>query len=141
VLEIVVAAEMPQEVFEATVRARTTHSQRPWVELKLFGQPQGTVTVQPPRIDFGHLRLEGPTPVTRLLTLSRRQGSFRILRAETGDLALKVTVLPDATSSYCELEVAYLGGWTKQQVEGKIVLLTDDPRRPRIEVPYTAEVW
>lgn len=139
-LEIVALADAPTEVFEATVRVRTTHSRKPWVAIQLFGQPEGTVTAQPPRIDFGHLRLDGPTPVIRLLTLSRRQGAFRVVRVETNDPALKVTVLPDATPTYCELEVAYLGGW-RQQVEGKIVVYTDDPRRPQIEIPYTAEVW
>jgi hypothetical protein len=140
-LEIVVAPEAPADGFEATVRVSTSHSRKPWIAFTLFGQPQGTVMVQPPRVDFGHLRPDSATPVTRLLSLSRRQGAFKVLRVETGDPALHVTVQPDATPRYCELEVAYVGGWTGQQVAGTIVIHTDDPGRPRIEVPYSAEVW
>lgn len=140
-LELVVAPDAPAAGFEATVRVRTSHPRRSWVSFKLFGHPQGAVTVQPPRLDFGHLRPDSATPVTRLLSLSRRQGAFRVLRVETEDPALRVTVQPDATPRYCELEVAYRGGWTSQQIEGKIVIHTDDPSRPRIEVPYSAEVW
>jgi len=140
-LEIVVAPDAPADGFEATVRVSTSHSRKPWIAFKLFGQPQGTVTVQPPRVDFGHLRPDNATPVTRLLSLSRRQGAFKVLRVATSDPALRVTVQPDAGPRYCELEVAYLGGWTRQQVEGTIVIHTDDPGRPRIEVPYSAEVW
>jgi hypothetical protein len=140
-LSIVVAPDAPAEGFEATVRVRTSHSRRPWVSFKLFGQPEGTVTAQPPRVDFGHLRPDSATPVTRLLSLSRRQGSFKVLRVEASDPALRITLQPDAAPRYCELEVAYLGGWTRQGIAGTIVIHTDDPGRPRIEVPYSAEIW
>jgi hypothetical protein len=140
-LVIVVAPDAPDAGFEATIRVSTSHSRKPWLSFKLFGQPQGAVTAQPPRVDFGHLSPDSATPVTRLLSLSRRQGAFKVLRVETSDPALKVTLQPDATPRYCELEVAYLGGWTGQQIEGKIIIHTDDPGRPRLEVPYSAEVW
>jgi Protein of unknown function (DUF1573) len=140
-LEILVPADAPADVLEAAVRVRTNHPRRPWVTFKVFGQPEGTVTAQPPRIDFGHLRPDGPTPVTRLLALARRQGAFKVLGVATSDPALRVKVDPDATPRYCELEVSYVGGWKEQRVAGKIVIRTDDPHRPQIEVPYAAEVW
>lgn len=140
-LEIRAPADAPSDVFEATVRVRTSHPRRPWVSFKVFGQPEGTVTAQPPRIDFGHLRPDSPTPVTRLLALARRQGAFKVLGVETSDPALRVKVEPDATARYCELEVAYVGGWKEQRIAGKIVIRTNDPHRPRIDVPYAAEVW
>jgi hypothetical protein len=140
-LEIRVSADAPSQVFEASVRVRTDHPRRPWVSFKVFGQPEGTVTAQPPRIDFGHLRPDGATPVTRLLALARRQGTFKVLGVETSDPALRVKVDAEATPRYCELEVAYVGGWKEQRIAGKIVIRTDDPHRPRIEVPYAAEVW
>jgi hypothetical protein len=141
VIAIRIAPDAPDGAFEATVRVRTSHPRCPWVKFMVFGQPEGAVTAQPPRVDFGHLRPDGPTPVKRLLSLSRREGAFKVLGVEASDPALKVTVDPDATPRYCELEVAYVGGWTQQRIAGTIVIRTDDPRRPRIEVPYSAEVW
>jgi hypothetical protein len=140
-IAIRVAPDAPEVAFEATVRVQTTHPRCPWLKFKVFGQPEGAVTVQPPRLEFGHLRPDGPTPVTRLVALSRRQGAFKVLGVEASDPALKVTLDGDATPRYCEVQVAYVGGWTQQRIAGTIVIRTDDPVRPRIEVPYTAEVW
>jgi hypothetical protein len=36
--------------------------------------------------------------------------------------------------------VIYQGGWKPGIVDGKLTIRTDDPQRPLLRIPYTAEV-
>jgi hypothetical protein len=48
--------------------------------------------------------------------------------------------LQNASSSFYEVTTRYVGGWQHGKTARKIVLTTDDPRVPKVEIPYEATV-
>ena len=72
---------------------------------------------------------------------------FRVLEVQPDSPALQAAVSdPPAgsgtstESNFCTITLRYLGGWEKGARSGKIVVVTNDPISPRVEVPYVATV-
>jgi hypothetical protein len=140
-LRITVAADAPSQTFETLITVGTGHYRLPKIGLKVFGQPAASVTVRPPRLAFGRVRPAEKGPIERILTLTRSRGSFRVLKLEDSLGCLKLESLPADDGSAYEIKIRYLGGWKDEQTQGVLRITTDDPSRPTIEIPYTAEVW
>jgi hypothetical protein len=139
-LEITVDKAPPTEVFDATITLHVNRPARPQILLHVSGYPRTAVAATPPRIYFGELDAQGASIQTRVITLFRRQGSFRVLDVKAGDPALTLQVEPSSDGSYTDVRVVYHGGWKPGPVAGKIIVRTDDPARPTIEIPYEGVV-
>jgi hypothetical protein len=94
----------------------------------------------PQSVFMGALTSKTVQPVTQILTLTRSDGDFHVLKVESEDANLKVQPEALAGSHQYRLTVTYQGGWPVGAVRSKITVLTDDPRQPRIEIPVLANV-
>jgi Protein of unknown function (DUF1573) len=140
-LRLTVTAEAPTDTFETRIAVSTGHYRLGQVALHLFVQPAAAVTVQPTHLSFGRVRPSEKGPLTRVLTLARASGAFHVLKMEDSRGCLHAEVLPGGEDSFCEVKLTYLGGWKDERTTGTLHITTDDPARPEIDVPYTAEVW
>jgi hypothetical protein len=140
-LRVTVAADAPTDTFEAVIVIETGHVRQPRAGLKLFAQPAAAVTVRPARLAYGRIQPDARDTIERLLTLSHPTRPFRILKVEDSLGCLRFEAGAATEPTYRELKVIYSEGWKDEQTAGVIRITTDDPARPLIEVPYTAEVW
>jgi hypothetical protein len=125
----------------ATLTVHTNCARSPQVALNVTVIPEGAVTAQPPRLYFGTLSPNPDEPVARSIILVNHASAFQVLRAESSDPALHAQVMqPGQSANFGEVVVRYAGGWQPGRVRGTIVLATSDPLRPRVEVPFEAEV-
>jgi hypothetical protein len=148
--------------FSTSVMLQTTHAAVPAVPLVVMAVSQDAITISPSFLYLGSLRAasraEAARPSAsrragtlaggqeRLLILFKRSGTFRVLGIRTDTPALQATLRPPArpdaaaAANYHEIAVRYVGGWPKGDVTGKLVVTTDDPQSPTIEVPFQARV-
>ena len=63
-----------------------------------------------------------------------------MLKVQTDTPALQAQRGDAGGNSYHEVPLRYLGGWPKGKRAGKLVVTTDDPRAPRLEVPYEVSI-
>lgn len=126
--------------FDTTVLIETGSPRRPRIPIQVTGVPRAAVSVDPPHLYFGEVTRTGRVPVLRVITLFRRKGDVRVTSVEAGDPHLKITVEADRGGSLADVLAVYEGGWPLGLKRGTITIRTDDPQRPRVRVPYTAEV-
>jgi hypothetical protein len=156
------------------VMLQTSHPRVPTVPLMISLLCQDAITVQP-RAVYWAAPGAGPSPdSTRLITLMKRSGPFRVLAAKAEHPALQVEIdraddedapprsLPSAAAgrhqernqdgsrsrvatyrlgagkgdSYHEITLRCAGSLPKGTTRGKLVITTDDPESPRLEIPY-----
>lgn len=129
-----------EKAFDETVTIHTNSPARPRITVRLYGVPRTAVTASPPRLYFGSVASTGGEPAMRVVSLFRRQGGFKVVGVDAPDSHVRVTVNPDASGTLCDVVVTYRGGWKPGTVEGTITIHTDDPQRPTVLVPYTADV-
>jgi len=139
-LRIAVLPNGPAEAFDATVTLHTNSKRRPQVTLYVSGTPEGAVMAVPPRLYFGEVAAKPGEPVIRSVILMTYQDAFQLVSAESTDPALQLQVLPNTEGRFCEVIARYTGGWKPGVVKGKLILKTTDRMRPRVEVPFEAEV-
>jgi hypothetical protein len=130
---------MGERAFEETVTLDTDCPGRPRLKVRVSGVPRGAVTASPPHLYLGPVSRRSEEPVVRIVSLCRRQGPFKVL-AVTAEPGLRVEIAPGPDESVWDLTVIYQGGWKPGLVAGALAIRTDDPQRPLLRVPYTAEV-
>ena len=97
------------------------------------------MTAVPPRLYFGEAKVAGGPRLLRIFGLQRREGAFKVLSVEASDPALRVQVSQER-ANYWEVVAIYDGGWPKGIHSGVLTIRTDDPLRPVLKVPFSAEV-
>jgi Protein of unknown function (DUF1573) len=139
IVQLSFPAQGGERAFEETVTLVTDCPGASRLVVRLWGVPRGAVTATPPRLYLGTVSRWAEEPVVRIVSLYRPQGPVKILDVSSGP-GLRVTVAPGMDASEWDLTVIYQGGWTPGVVSGKLTIRTDDPQRPLLRVPYTAEV-
>jgi hypothetical protein len=140
IVQLSFPASAADKAFDETVTIYTNSAGRPRITVRLYGVPRSAVTASPPRLYFGPVASTGGGPIMRVISLFRRRGGFKVLSVDAPDAHLRVTVTPDPSGTLSDVVVVYGGGWKPGIVEGTITIHTDDPQRPTILVPYTADV-
>jgi hypothetical protein len=130
---------MGSKAFDAALSIPTNSPKAPCITVQIHGYPQAAVAVRPPRIYFGEVKTTTSDRLLKVLGLQRREGSFRVLSAEASDPALRLQVSQER-ANYWEVVALYEGGWPKGPHQGVITIRTDDPLRPVVRVPYSADV-
>jgi hypothetical protein len=126
--------------FTTAVLLQTTHPKVPVIPLLVTGMSRDAITASPRMLYLGTVGTGPSTRPPMMLALSRRFGAFHV-RAVTADTpALKAEVRPTGADNVYEIRLRYVGGWKPGKVTGKIVATTDDPRWPKVEIPYEAVV-
>ena len=137
-IEVSVGPGAPATPYEAVVVVGTNCKRRPEVKVRVFGLSPNAVTAQPPRIDFDPLGKD-QTDATRMVTLTRALGSFKVLGVTTSDPRMQVTVPIDPSGLFAELLATFRPGPQRGSFRGTITVRTDDPERPRLVIPYAGE--
>ncbi len=115
-----------------TVLLRTTSPHEPEIVLPVACEKG--ITVAPSMVLFGRVGAETPLPVCRTVLVRRSEGAFRILKAESSDAAVEVREEGDAAGPIHRLTLSYRGGAKAGLGQGKIILQTDDPAQPSLEI-------
>jgi hypothetical protein len=139
IVEVTVPARNDLKASEETITLITSSAARPRIPVRLSLVPRGAVAASPPHLYLGQVASRGAEPLTRAISLFRKEGPFRVLRVDAPP-PLRARVDPDPSGRLADVTVTYTGGWKPGMVSGVITIVTDDPQRPRIRVPYTAEV-
>jgi len=131
--------------FTRGVLLQTTHARVGAVPIVINGVAQDGFTVMPSLLYLAGLRTTADTGPPKIVTLSKRIGSFHILSVTSDRPELKAEVRRPTNGEAAEegdgeISIRYLGGLPQGQAEGKITVTTDDPARPTIEIPYLAMV-
>jgi hypothetical protein len=140
IVQLTFPASVAEKAFDETVTIHTNSPGRPKVTVHLYGVPRSAVTASPPHLYFGAVATTGGEPTMRVISLFRRHGGFKVVGVDAPDAHLRVIINPDPSGTLCDVVVTYSSGWTPGTVEGTITIHTDDPQRPTIVVPYTADV-
>lgn len=140
IIHLTIPAGASEKAFDATVTIQTNSPRRPRLTVRLTGVPGAAVSVSPPHLYFGAVNPRQAKPVTRAISLFQPRGGVRVTGVESSDPRLRLRVEPDPSGVLCDVVVEYGGGWPLGLTRGTITIRTDDPRRPRIRVPFTAEV-
>jgi hypothetical protein len=137
-VEITITPDAARTAFEAAVVLGTNCKHAPEVKLRLYALSPNAVTVQPPRLDYDPIDPKEPF-ASRMLTLTRAAGPFKILEATASDPRMQVKFQLDPSGTYGEVVALFVPGQEKGPFRGTITLRTDDPERPRLTIPYTGE--
>jgi hypothetical protein len=137
-VEVSVTAGAPRAPYEAAILLGTNCRRRPLVKLHLYGLSPNSVAAQPPRIDFDPLG-KNETSATRVMTLTRTMGPFKLLGITASDPRIEVAASMDPTGRFAELTVTFRPGQQPGAFHGTITVRTDDPERPRVVIPVTSE--
>jgi len=127
------------KAFDAVLSIPTNSPKTPVVTVRLHGYPQTAVAATPPRLYFGEVKASGGPRLMRIVGLQRREGAFKVLSVEGSDPALRVQVSQER-ANYWEIVALYEGGWPKGLHQGVLTIRTDDPQRPVLKVPFSADV-
>jgi hypothetical protein len=139
-IRIQVLPGAPATTFTAVVAIDTNSAKRPRVLLNVMNLPEGAVRAYPPRIYFDSLPVHPSEPVMRSIMLIKMGGDIKLLKAEVRGPALRLEITQEPHGQFAQVAVRYTGGWKPGPVSGTLVLQTSDPLRPRVEVPFSAQV-
>jgi hypothetical protein len=130
------AAPMGRSAF--LISAFTSSKKEPQVNLTAICEKG--VIVMPPSAYLGAIGPNSVLPLNQFLTLSRREGGVHIQKVENDDPKLEVKQTTMKDGQQYQLQITYKGGWPTGVITRKIVVYTDDPAQPRIEIPVLANV-
>jgi hypothetical protein len=155
VTRIMVTVQHPPQGgdLSGSVFLRTTHPTVKTVPLLVSVLAQDTIVARPPVL-YWRIGSGEPAPeASRVITLIRRSGTFRLLNAvpEHPELQARVSRVETGTppsgatpvvvtAPYHEVTLRYLGGLPPGATRGRLVITTDDPDSPRLEIPYEVVV-
>jgi len=107
-----------------------------WVKLDLYANPEN--------IDFGILRVEEvqrsdvSAPFTQTVFLKRRGSAFRITAVVCDSSAVDVTHSPPGPSNSFQIDVRLRPEALRRgSLDGKIRVMTTDPRFPEVVIPFS----
>jgi hypothetical protein len=135
-LTLTVKPEAPLGRSSVQVTAFTSSKREPQVSLSQMCE-KGIVAM-PVGIYLGALTPNTPMPVQQRVLLTRRDGAFHIQKVESADPKLEVSqeTLQDGTQY--RLTLTYRGGWAEGPIQRKVIVQTDDPLQPKIEIGVLA---
>jgi hypothetical protein len=130
------AAPLGRSAFMVTIQ--TTSKREPMLNLTAICE-KGILAV-PQSIYLGNITPQTVMPVNQMITLSRREGSFKLKSVKSDDPNLEVVQETVQNGTQYRLALKYKGGWTAGAVRKKIIIETDDPRQATIEIQVMATI-
>ena len=130
------AAPMGRSAF--LVSAFTTSKREPQVNITAICEKG--IVVMPPSAYMGTIGPQAVLPLNQFLTISRREGKLNIEKIDNDDPKLDVKQVTMKEGQQFQLHLTYKGGWPAGLVQRKIIVHTDDPAQPPIEIPVMANV-
>jgi len=125
-------------VFRARARLKTTHPQAPDVSIRLNGQVHGFFRVEPTSVSFGQLR-QGTARTREVHLIGAATGGRQVLSASCSDARIRVEKSGPQGRDYT-IRVSLPADTPAGLVKDRLVIETDDPVQPRIEIPVRARI-
>lgn len=135
---VTIGQDAPMGRSMIAVSGTTTSKREPHFTINLLCEKG--VVVTPVSAYMGSFTAKPLQAVNQIVTLSRQFAPFHITKVESGDPNLLVRQQTVKEGERYILVLSYTGGWSPGIIERKIVVLTDDPMQPRIEIPVRASV-
>lgn len=120
------------------VSAFTTSKREPQVNIMAICEKG--IVVMPQSAYMGTIEPQAVLPLNAVITISRREGKLNIQKIDNDDPKLDVKQVTMKEGQQYQLHLRYRGGWPAGLVQRKIVVHTDDPAQPRIEILVMANV-
>jgi len=136
-LVLTVAPDAPMGRSMVVVTMQNTSPREPSTTLTVLCD-KGIVAI-PQNVFLGTVDTRRQTPAIQILTLKKAGGSFRILEAAAEDPWLEVKPQTVAEGEY-RVTLTCRGPVLPGQIRTKVIVKTDDPVQPRIEVPVMGQV-
>jgi ribosomal protein S18 acetylase RimI-like enzyme len=130
------AAPMGRSAFLVTAFTDSAHEP----QVNITAVCEKGIVVMPASAYLGTLGPQTALPVNQSLTISRRDGKVGIQKIEGGSPELEVKPVASEDGKQVRLQLTYRGGWPAGLIQRKIVVHTDDPAQPTIEIPVMANV-
>lgn len=126
-------------MFRRQVTLKTNVESQPTINIDVRGEVPERLEVNPPTLSVSAARgMAGSTAegLTRIVRLSNYGDKpVKLLEATADDPAVEVAVLEQSEGKYYSVQVNFPAGYEPPEEGRKIVLKTDDPQKPLIEVP------
>jgi hypothetical protein len=121
------------------VRIATTHPKQKLVTIPVSGFVRPVIAVTPPVADFGQVELKEPLRRTFNVRNFATE-AIKITSVEGGMPGLKTELEPVTEGREYQLRLTLNPGMAKGPLTGKLLLRTDSPKRPVIEVDLQGNV-
>ncbi len=131
-------ADAPAGAFTKPGLVETTHPQSGALRLKLTGQIHGFFRLDAPSVSFGQMK-QGTARMRELRLTATGSGSCRVQSATCADERVRVEIVPQTGRDYL-IRLTVPASTPAGKLKGKLVILTDDPIQPRIEVPVVGRI-
>ena len=132
-LAVTLPEDMPEGRFSGTITITTNSKYNPSVRVLIGGVVNPPIIVSPRSIRL--VNTDEGDKLSRILTLTKKEGKFKIERFETTPKELKATLIEKKPGQQYEAKLSWDGAIEKKLIYGKIVFYTDDIRKPMLAVP------
>lgn len=128
----------PKGRFGLSLRIKSTSKREPNFNLPLTFE-KGIYPL-PPSMYIGSIKNDTKLPIVRSILVVGKAKPFKILEATCTDSNVTLAVAESKPGHEYKVTVTYAGGWPAGMINRMIVLKTDDPTQPAIEIPIMANV-
>ena len=99
---------------------------------------RGAIIVQPSTLNFGSVRMTSPTPVEKIITVSKIKGSFQIRDVAFSSGFFNASISPVEEGKKYRIRVNFSPGSEQTSYVDEMIIKTDDPQEPSIRVRLIA---
>lgn len=137
-LALTIAPEAPTGRSSFIVSLVTDSKREP--QVAIVAVTEKGILAMPPSVFLGLVAPSTQLPVVQDVTLTRKNGTFNVLKAECDDPAVKVEIHPVRAGQEYRLKISYAGGWPSGLNRKVVKVTTDDKYQPNLEIPVQANV-
>lgn len=135
-----VPANAPEGPFNQKVTVRTNAEKSPQVAITLTGVVRPIIQVVPPTVDLGAVPNDAPVGRALLLVNNRQNHDLQIGSAKVTSDLFTVEVTPLQPGQRYQVAVTLKAGAPKGNHKATLVVETNDPTKPKLEVPVNVTV-
>lgn len=135
-----VPANAPEGPVNQKVTVKTTAEKSPNVTVTLTGVVRPIIQVVPPTVDLGTVPNDAPVGRALLLINNRQNHDLQIANAKVSSELFSAEVTPLQPGQRYQVAVTLKAGAPKGTHKTTLVIETNDPAKPRVEVPLSVTV-
>jgi hypothetical protein len=132
------APEAPRGRFGMGITVKTDSKREPQISLPVTFEKG--IYAMPPTLFVGIVNGDTKLPVSRTISVLRKDRAFKVTGVKADDPLLETTLETVKDGHEYRIKMAYKGGWKMGNVSRKLTVSTDDPGQPTIDIPVLANV-
>ncbi len=139
-VSVTVPADAPQGMLNQKITLKTSNPKAPEVSVAVSGIVRPIIQVVPGEINFGTIPATAPVGRNVVLISNRQDAKLELSSVEVDNKAFTAEVIPLTAGQRYQVAVTLGAGAPKGTHRTTLRITTNDPTRPRIEVPVLAVV-